>query len=280
MVLVSSNPTNLVLSGAFSISFTKYTAHVFLPFLAAAVLVFPVLLFLFRTNDLIPRSIDITGVHGAINPTSVLVDKNGAVFGGSLLLVTLGVLVGTSTIGVPVWQVTVPPAVIMLCRDIYHDLYRAQDISSNENPAEQAVELRKIPTGSAEPVSPNQESLPVSRSFQYLSSVSFYTSRFPTITSVLRRLPVALLPFAFLMFILVQGLTTKGWVELLAKWWSHWVTKTGPVGAVAGMGLLSCILCNVSSTITYKDFADRVCRFVGQISEQPSSPLECCRLGF
>lgn len=69
---------------------------------------------------------------------------------------------------------------------------------------------------------------------------------FPTATAVLNHLPFALVPFAFSMFILVQALVTKGWVPVFAYGWDHWVTKTGTVGSVGGMGFLSVILCNVS----------------------------------
>ena len=68
---------------------------------------------------------------------------------------------------------------------------------------------------------------------------------FPTATTILSRLPVALLPFAFLMFILVQALSSKGWVEVFARWWAAWIAKTGTLGAIGGMGFLTCIFCNV-----------------------------------
>ncbi|KAK4174559.1 putative arsenite efflux transporter ArsB-like protein [Triangularia setosa] len=71
---------------------------------------------------------------------------------------------------------------------------------------------------------------------------------FPTATAVLSHLPYALIPFAFAMFILVQALVTKGWVEVFANGWDHWVNKTGTVGAIGGMGFLSVILCNFSGT--------------------------------
>ena len=54
----------------------------------------------------------------------MLVDKWGAIFGSALLTTTLGVLVGTSVLEAPVWQVTVPPAVIMLTRDAVYDWTR------------------------------------------------------------------------------------------------------------------------------------------------------------
>lgn len=69
---------------------------------------------------------------------------------------------------------------------------------------------------------------------------------FPTAVAVLSELPYALIPFAFSMFILVQALVTKGWVQVFAHGWDNWVTKTGNIGAVGGMGFLAVCLCNVS----------------------------------
>jgi Na+/H+ antiporter NhaD/arsenite permease-like protein len=68
---------------------------------------------------------------------------------------------------------------------------------------------------------------------------------FPTATAVLAHLPFALVPFAFSMFVLVQALVTKGWVQIFALGWDIWVRKTGTIGAIGGMGFLSVILCNV-----------------------------------
>lgn len=73
---------------------------------------------------------------------------------------------------------------------------------------------------------------------------------FPTSIVVISHMPFALVPFTFSMCVLVQALTTKGWVLLLAHGWGHWVNKTGTVGAIAGMGFLSVLLCNVS-TVTH-----------------------------
>ncbi|GAP88377.1 putative arsenite efflux transporter - puative [Rosellinia necatrix] len=71
---------------------------------------------------------------------------------------------------------------------------------------------------------------------------------FPTVVAVLSHLPFALLPFSFEMFILVQGLVTNGWVPVFAYGWDHWVSKTGTIGAIGGMGFLSVILCNFAGT--------------------------------
>ncbi|KAH8903933.1 hypothetical protein BR93DRAFT_930526 [Coniochaeta sp. PMI_546] len=71
---------------------------------------------------------------------------------------------------------------------------------------------------------------------------------FPTATAVMAHLPFALVPFAFAMFVLVQALVTKGWVDVFAYGWDHWVQKTGTVGSIGGMAFLSVILCNFSGT--------------------------------
>jgi Na+/H+ antiporter NhaD/arsenite permease-like protein len=69
---------------------------------------------------------------------------------------------------------------------------------------------------------------------------------FPTAMAVLANLPFALVPFALSLFVLVQALVTKGWVQVFAYGWDHWVNKTGTVGAIGGMGFISVVLCNVS----------------------------------
>ena len=327
VVLVSSNPTNLVLSGAFALSFLSYAAHVVLPFAAAALCVFPLLLTLFRCKDqdqeqerergrerepiLIPRRSEI-GL-AAVEGRATLVDARGAAFGSALLLVTLGVLVGVSTVGVPVWEVTVPPAVVMFGRDVWHDwdAGRARanleakphqrlgpgperdretevagaegQVNENGCPGEgengDAVRRRdgvrsagdadgdgdveeehalhdlssRTPTLAPELSSPISFAdallLKQRPPFSLLSLLSQpllkLAAAFPTTAHVLERLPLALVPFALLMFVLVQGLAAQGWVALFARGWAAWVRATGILGAIGGMGVLACLLCNV-----------------------------------
>jgi Na+/H+ antiporter NhaD/arsenite permease-like protein len=57
-ILVSSNPTNLVLAGAFEIPFINYTANMILPVVFTAIILFPFLLYVvFANKDLIPTKI-------------------------------------------------------------------------------------------------------------------------------------------------------------------------------------------------------------------------------
>ena len=239
---MSSNLTNLVLAGAFSIPFPTFTAFMALPFLAAAVATYPVFLVIFRGRDYIPQSIDLGGEDSALS--SVLADKWGAVFGSVLLTATLGVLVGTSTLGIPVWQITVPPAVIMFIRDVVYDWHMSGHASQP-----QSIEMEQVTVtsqmGTTTGVPPPRLAQNPRGLWRHLTP-NYISSRFPTATTVLKRLPVGLVLFALMTFVLVQGLTRKGWVELFANGWAWWASNTGVVGVTAGMGIITCILCNVS----------------------------------
>lgn len=235
----------MVLTGAFSISFISYTAHVILPFLAAAICVYPVLtLGLFRSTRLIPSSLNLN--FGDDENESALVDRQGAIFGSALMLITLAVLAGTSTIGVPVWQVTVPAGLVMLLRDMYHDWSYNRTLNSQRQASTPSIhELQDTSTPTTSPTPSTPEKSDIS-SFTRMH-IKVVSDRYPTVSAILSRLPVPVLPFAFLMFILIQGLSTKGWIELFAVWWGAWAQHTGVLGVVGGMGFISCILCNVSS---------------------------------
>jgi Na+/H+ antiporter NhaD/arsenite permease-like protein len=83
--------------------------------------------------------------------------------------------------------------------------------------------------------------------YSILRSVGlFFESKLPTVSAVVTHLPFALIPFAFSMFILVEGLVSQGWVELFASAWGTWINKTNVVGALGAIGFLSVCLCNVS----------------------------------
>jgi len=103
---------------------------------------------------------------------------------------------------------------------------------------------------------------------------------FPTVRTVLSHLPFALIPFAFCMFIIVEGLVTKGWVEILAKGWAIWANKSNAAVAIAGMGFVSVCMCNVSDPLL-----NFFCLFIlfyssqVQTSEQPFCCLACSNLG-
>lgn len=125
-VLVSSNPTNLVLAGAFNIRFIDYTANMVVPVVITSVVLFPFLLYIIFANEgLIPVSIKMrelpteARLKPAVNPNipnargiaaeeedahtnddkgqllslveimNPFLDKGGAAFGALIMSVTL-----------------------------------------------------------------------------------------------------------------------------------------------------------------------------------------------
>lgn len=118
MALYIGNPTNVVVSQAFNISFLEYSAWMLLPTLASIFLAYTALRILFRNRRYIPQNISAPDSDAR----SVLLDPVGAVFGLCVLACTLATLIGTSFAGVPVWVVTLPYALLMLTRDVWHDI--------------------------------------------------------------------------------------------------------------------------------------------------------------
>ena len=73
------------------------------------------------------------------------------------------------------------------------------------------------------------------------------TSVFPTVTIVLSRLPLPLLPFAFSMFILVQALAHVGFINILASGLGH-VCSAGYIATAFFISFLGIVLCNIGGT--------------------------------
>ncbi|KAF2127903.1 hypothetical protein P153DRAFT_43636 [Dothidotthia symphoricarpi CBS 119687] len=339
-ILVSSNPTNLVLAGAFNITFIKYTANVIVPVVVTGIVLFPFLLYIiFHDESLIPSTIKMEDLPDEIknkkpvNPNipfskreleereddpntddeqtkqlsleeilNPFLDKKGAIFGAIIMaatLVTVLAINASSQSGHerPVFWVTLPAAVIMFfwdiglgwagrkeTRKIAHEGRQRLELAQ----AERAEARRKsviqedadaiapdyfqntvdVPNKTAQPSTVatssrelekqnipeegkqamRQEKEPATLASLIANSYRWSQETFPTTMTVLSHLPLALIPFAFCMFILVQALVTKGWVPVFAHGWDHWVEKTGTVGAVGGMGFISVILCNFAGT--------------------------------
>lgn len=153
--LVSSNPTNLLLAGAFDIKFIEYTANMIVPVIITAILFFPFLLFyMFRDDGLIPHKIEMHQLPsrerkppanpnipyaGGVteedkNPNTEegklllleeimnpFLDKKSAVFGSVIMAITLIAILAlnaASTKEHPAFWITLPAAVIMFCWDV------------------------------------------------------------------------------------------------------------------------------------------------------------------
>ncbi|KDE03406.1 hypothetical protein MVLG_06122 [Microbotryum lychnidis-dioicae p1A1 Lamole] len=213
--LVSSNPTNVLIAGAFELNFlTGYTKNTLLPSVITAVVAYPLLLVTFKTLK-VPRKDGTSGVPAYIpaqltppdvDPRSALLDPKGAVFHSALMLVTLVVLVGTSFVkSVEVWMVTAPGGIIALLRDLWTER-GSHPLSTPQEP--EGINLGRVivSTSRYEP----RYSLPAfGRAFR---------RQFPTTATTISRLPLSLLPFAGGIFVLARALTSLGWTSIFALW--------------------------------------------------------------
>ena len=183
-VLVSSNPTNLVLAGAFSIKFIHYTANMIVPVVVTAIVLFPFLLYVvFSDESLIPRSIKMhnlspeLAVKKPVNPNipnargadeeaeneegellsleeimNPFLDKGGAWFGAVIMATTLATVLAINAASsesgeYPVFWVTLPAAVVMFCWDItfgWLNRHETREIARNGRREIERVRAEKV----------------------------------------------------------------------------------------------------------------------------------------
>jgi Na+/H+ antiporter NhaD/arsenite permease-like protein len=156
-ILVSSNPTNLVLANAFKIRFISFTVNMVVPVFATTVLLFPFLLYIvFADESLIPMSVKVLDLPDEIknkkptNPNIRVVrerptddedlwseegdarlehilnpflDKKSSILGSIVFTVTIILLLALNAVylsqgGNTDFWVTLPAAVTMLCWDL------------------------------------------------------------------------------------------------------------------------------------------------------------------
>ncbi|KAH7313905.1 arsenite efflux transporter [Stachybotrys elegans] len=314
-ILVSSNPTNLVLAGAFQIRFIDYTANMIVPVVLTALVLFPCLLFLvFHDERLIPRAIDIHELPDAdknrepVNPNvpfagagenrspvaeilNPYLDRRQAIVSCTIMAATLisVLLINAITASrgghpTPVIYVTMPAAALCFCSDLLmgwqrrHET-RAQadrgrmlserasienelrgEVSSSSAVVTDSSVFEKPPAGTPDDEldaaveramamrRTEQAAQPATLTSKMRDAYAWWRETFPAASIVISRLPFPLVPFAFSMFVLVQGLVTKGWVAVFGYGWNAWVERTGVVGAIAGMGFLGVFLSNFTGT--------------------------------
>lgn len=275
-VLVSSNPTNILITGSFGLNFlTDFTKWTILPSVIPALLNYPVLLAMFWKK--IPRTLEPL----QDNPWSKLRDPVGAIFFSTLMVVTVSVLVGTSFVpghAVEVWMVTAPAGILAFLFDLGSDWwrYRRRKAAGEQGLTDQAAEMRPVQrTGSrtsglerrasaasvrmtsstSNAVSASKELTPIEKKMTdtrpegvtLFSLLRSFRRRFPGTALTLTRLPLPLLPFAICEFVLVRGLQQRGWITVFARGFSN--ASQTPLATVFFFGFVSAaFLCPLAGT--------------------------------
>ncbi|TFK29545.1 hypothetical protein FA15DRAFT_631986 [Coprinopsis marcescibilis] len=119
MVLFVGNPTNVVICEGFRINNATFTLYTIVPFLFCITALYGALYVQFRNR--IPK--DILATH-RLEPSEVLDDPVGAIFGSVWLFVCLVVVIVTSFFHVDVWIIVLPFAFGKFIWDIVWDSYR------------------------------------------------------------------------------------------------------------------------------------------------------------
>ncbi|EXJ96389.1 hypothetical protein A1O1_01515 [Capronia coronata CBS 617.96] len=267
-VLVSSNPTNILIAGSFSLNYlTDFTKWTILPSIVPAILTYPILMVMFWNK--IPKTL----TPLTDDPWLKLRDRPGAIALSLLMLVTVAVLVGTSFVphqAVEVWMVTAPAGVLAFSFNIARDWWdsKAQRNAAVEQTADENAKNQVVHAPGTDPRqntatsdSSNSKSghagfsptlrptaKPVARETTSLMSLMRRLARrFPGTTRTIIRLPIPLLPFAMCEFILVRGLQQRGWIEVFARGFAN--ACTTPAMAVFFMGFVSAaFLCPLAGT--------------------------------
>ncbi|KAK8043039.1 hypothetical protein PG994_013522 [Apiospora phragmitis] len=195
-ILVSSNPTNLVLAGAFQIKFIDYTANIIVPVLFTAALLFPCLLYLvFRDEKLIPHVIDMHTLPDAekemlpVNPNiphagagedrspgigeilNPYLDRRHAAISVGIMIATLVTVLVINAVTAsdgghptPVMYVTAPAAVLCFSADLFfgwRHRHATRAVAHKGRLAEERAAIEQELRGSAAAPAATSDTLPV-----------------------------------------------------------------------------------------------------------------------
>ncbi|KAG0206902.1 hypothetical protein BGX28_001771 [Mortierella sp. GBA30] len=100
--------------------------------------------------------------------------------------------------------------------------------------------------------------------------ISAFERRFPLLHAITIRMPWAILPFTFSMFIMVEGLSDAGWIAVFA----NWATKLVPnyIAATYAIGFVSVLLCNIFNNVPMTILVARILQHPNFINSPHATP--------
>ncbi|CAO3568839.1 unnamed protein product [Mortierella alpina] len=86
--------------------------------------------------------------------------------------------------------------------------------------------------------------------------ISAFERKLPLMHAIAKRMPWFVPPFAFSMFIMVEGLSNSGWIAIFATW----ATKLAPnyIAATYAVGFVAVLLCNIFNNLPMTILVTRV----------------------
>jgi Na+/H+ antiporter NhaD/arsenite permease-like protein len=263
MVLFVGNPTNVVIPEGSQVNNAAFRAYTVLPFIACNLTCYAALAFQFRNvQHILPTF--------AVRPREALRDPVSAIFGGILLLTCLTLVIVLSFLHVDVWKIVLPFAVTKFIFDLSWDHYRfthrrldspqleralsmPSDIErglasgGSEGTVERLRQNGSLPKGSNDygPEGRAETRLFATQRDKFDSKYASLAAHFPTFFTALPRLPFGLIPFTFSQFILIEGLSRQGWINIFATWLVK-ASDRQIMSTTWLVGILGVILCNVA----------------------------------
>jgi len=191
VTLYIGNPVNIIAADAASLTFVPYMKLMLIPSILAEVVCLLLLWLAFRRK--VPEKL----VVPEVDPSRTLKDRSGALFGSTILVLSIAVFsISPDLTGVYPW-VTPPFFAIAM---FLHDLFRR-------------------------------------RPHEGVEGISQHSS----LKEIIRRVPWKVIPFIIGLFIIVDGLASAGWTDMLASQLSR---IGNPVLLIVAITYLSLVLCN------------------------------------
>ncbi|KAF9177029.1 hypothetical protein BGZ51_009197, partial [Haplosporangium sp. Z 767] len=99
---------------------------------------------------------------------------------------------------------------------------------------------------------------------------SKFERKFPLLHAIAIRMPWAILPFTFSMFIMVEGLSHSGWIAIFA----NWATKLVPnyIAATYAIGFISVLLCNIFNNVPMTILVARILQHPNFVNSPLATP--------
>ncbi|KAF8947158.1 hypothetical protein BGZ47_010176, partial [Haplosporangium gracile] len=97
-----------------------------------------------------------------------------------------------------------------------------------------------------------------------------FQQKSPLLHAIAIRMPWAILPFTFSMFIMVEGLSHSGWIAIFA----NWATKLVPnyVAATYAIGFVSVLLCNIFNNVPMTILVARILQHPNFVDSPLATP--------
>lgn len=198
------NPTNIIVSLGFNISFVEYASWMIFPSVCSGLTALLVLFWTFRHR--IPT--DIQCDLQSVDPDARLRDRRGAVFGSCILAACLVMIACAFWTHLDLSIVTLSSAAIMLLRDMGRDVYLQHYQANTMHEKSDGIQLLHVDKDGVE--------IPSAENSVVRNDNEHQIRYLPNTRVILSRVPWKIIPFVFSMFVITNGFYRSSWFATAA----------------------------------------------------------------